>query len=499
MSIAHTIDSSNTVVMGRVACLLAVAVAGCSPPRANGPSDKLASVTTCHYDATWDAVEALDLKVRVRCYGTPLAQFVASEEVMAHLVDDAASDGTPIERQGSDTFVLPSPSSHTNFEYTVDLDHVARGAADIDVAYREGDSWLVPLSTWMLRPDPLPARTTVTLTVRPPPGASFTTPLRQDGDRYHIKGYEIRHGTYSVFGKFRRSVLTLPGPLSGDTDDGSKALVEVITLDGVFSAGDAVIEAWMTDATRAVSDFFHGFPVARSTVVLVPKAGRRGVLHGKVVANGGAAAVVQVGQHTAKHRLYHDWILVHELMHFGFPSFFPDGRWLDEGIATYFEPIIRARAGWTTPHDVWDEFARDMDQGLEAVEADGVRVTDDVRGMYWGGAIIALMADIEIRKRSGGKQGLEDAMRAVLAEGGNATEVWSLDDTVAVMDRYLKSNTMRHLVDSHTMSGSPVGFYGMLRDLGVVRTARGIRFNDDAPLAKVRRAIVTPPPIEPKD
>ncbi|MBN4050354.1 hypothetical protein JYT28_01210 [Desulfobulbus sp. AH-315-M07] len=473
--------------------MLGIVVAGCSPPHADAPSDKSASVTTCHYEATWDDPKTLQLRVRVSCDGSPLKRFVASERVMAHLLEDVSSNGSAVQRQGRDVFVLPSSNGRSTIAYRIDLDDVAQGAQSVDVAYREGASWIVPLSTWMLRPDPLPARTAVTLTVSPPDGAAFATPLRYEDGRYYIKGYEIRHGTYAVFGNFRRTTLRLPGPLSQDSHDGKKALVDVVTLDGPLSVGDEVIETWLRDATTAVSNFYHGFPVARSMVVLVPKSSRRSVLHGKVVANGGAAAVIQVGEHTTKPRLYDDWILVHELMHFGFPSFFPDGRWLDEGLATYFEPIIRARSGWTKPSDVWTEFARDMHQGLDAVEADGVRVTEDVRGMYWGGAIIALMADVEIRKRSGGKQGLEDAMRAVLAEGGNATEVWSLEDTVAVMDRYLGSDTMRRLVDKHTMSGSPVGFWGLLRDLGVVRTGSGVRFNDDAPLAEVRKAIVLPP------
>ena len=34
--------------------------------------------------------------------------------------------------------------------------------------------------------------------------------------------------------------------------------------------------------------------------------------------------------------------------------------WLTEGLATYFEPIIRYRAGRRSAESLWAEFARDM-------------------------------------------------------------------------------------------------------------------------------------------
>ena len=47
---------------------------------------------------------------------------------------------------------------------------------------------------------------------------------------------------------------------------------------------------------------------------------------------------------------------MHELYHLGFPSFQGEGKWLDEGLATYYEPMIRARAGLRTETSLWDEF-----------------------------------------------------------------------------------------------------------------------------------------------
>ncbi len=73
--------------------------------------------------------------------------------------------------------------------------------------------------------------------------------------------------------------------------------------------------------------------------------------------------------------------------------------------ATYFEPIIRARAGWIDEQAVWDEFMRSMPQGLPAVGRIGLEKGESYRDIYWGGAIYCLLADLEIREKTGGRSG----------------------------------------------------------------------------------------------
>src|SRR5690606_33687893 len=114
-----------------------------------------------------------------------------------------------------------------------------------------------------------------------------------------------------------------------------------------------------------------------------------------------------------------------ELFHLGFPSFAGEGKWLDEGLATYYEPLIRARHGWKTEEGVWAEFVRAMPQAMRSGRVGGLEKSSSYREIYWGGAIVALLADLAARKQSNGQLGLEKGLRAVLAAGGNASEVWS--------------------------------------------------------------------------
>src|SRR3546814_4841312 len=109
--------------------------------------------------------------------------------------------------------------------------------------------------------------------------------------------------------------------------------------------------------------------------------------------------LLQIGEQATRAQRYDGWILVHEMIHLGAP--FVTGRsfWLMEGMATYGEPVIRARAGWYPVPQMWHEFASQMPRGVDALTIQSLDAVTR-RGIYWGGAIFMLLADLAIRERS---------------------------------------------------------------------------------------------------
>ena len=200
-----------------------------------------------------------------------------------------------------------------------------------------------------------------------------------------------------------------------------------------------------------------------------------------------------LGQHASRKALYSDWILVHELFHLGVPSFYGEGKWLDEGLATYYEPIIRVRAGLYTEVELWDELEKSLPQGLPAFTELGLEQARDFRGVYWGGALACLAADVQARQRRL-DVGLEVGLRALRNAGGIASEVWSLADVIATVDGALGQPTLGPIAAQHGERGSPFDLGQLLGELGVTRGVDGrITLSDAAPLAAVRRAITSKP------
>jgi hypothetical protein len=366
--------------------------------------------------------------------------------------------------------------------YVVDLRRLAgRGRKNFDRAARFGDSYVAPLSNVLLVPAPLTTEIPVTVHVSAEPGVQVAVGLKRAAapDTYQLMAHEIPVATYFAFGKLEQRLLELPG-----------GKLEIAKLEGALDQSTPDITRWIDASARAVSDFYRTFPVPRASVTVMPIPGRRSVLFGKVLPESEPGVALLIGEHAPRKALYSDWILVHELFHLGFPSFNGEGKWLDEGLATYYEPIIRVRAGLYTESEMWSELEESMPQGLPAFTEGGLEKADDFRGIYWGGAMACLVADVEARKNHLDR-GLETGLRALRDMGGVASEVWALDDAIDVIDRAFDRPILKKIRREHAAHGSPFDFRGLLRDLGVSRNASGgIVLSDQAPLAAVRRAIV---------
>jgi hypothetical protein len=371
-----------------------------------------------------------------------------------------------------------------DFGYAVDLASLARSSESFDGAAHVGASFMAPLSSVLVVPEPLTTEIPVTVQVDAEPSLRVSVGLVRGAasNQYELMAHEIPVATYFSFGKLEQRELSFGG-----------AKLEISKLDGPLDQSFDQLSAWIAKSADAVRDFYGVFPVPRATVTVLPVPDRDGVVFGKVLPESSPGIALLVGQHASHQALYSDWILVHELFHTGFPSFFDEGKWLDEGLATYYEPIIRVRAGLYSEQQLWQEIAQAMPQGLPAFTEHGLEAAHDFRGIYWGGALSCLVADVEARKRDLDK-GLEVGIRALRQAGGNACEVWSLDEAIATIDRALGVPTLAPIAEQHAAQGAAFDFEELLRDLGVVRIAGGnVRLSDEAPLAAVRRAITAKP------
>jgi hypothetical protein len=247
------------------------------------------------------------------------------------------------------------------------------------------------------------------------------------------------------------------------------------------------IAHWISASAGAVGEYFGRFPLPDSLVLVVPSHGAR--IHGRVLGGGGATVLLWLGRDVSQAELHKDWVLVHELTHLGLPSVPRRHHWAEEGLATYLEPIIRARTGALPAEAVWTELVRGLPKGLPKQGDKGLDYTPTWGRTYWGGALFWFLADVEIRERSGNQLSLEDALRGILAEGGTIAERWSLDRAFSVGDRAIALSALRPLHERMSASPAPVDLDALFDRLGVRIVGTRISFDDRAPLAAVRRGI----------
>jgi hypothetical protein len=256
---------------------------------------------------------------------------------------------------------------------------------------------------------------------------------------------------------------------------------------------DAVL-AHVRKAAFAVSTYFGRFPVNRARVLLIPVPGRSGILQGTTWGNRfgfPAFTRIRIGQHTTTADLDTDWMTTHELVHMAFPSLPDDQHWMEEGMATYVEPIARVEIGDLTAKQIWGDMMRDMPQGEPAAGDQGLDHTHTWGRTYWGGAMFCLVADVEIRRETGKRKGLRDAFRAVVAAGGTIDHDWNLPQALEIGDRATGTHVLTKMYATWKDSPTPIDLQNLWKQLGVHSTANGIEFVADAPLAKIREAIAS--------
>jgi hypothetical protein len=268
------------------------------------------------------------------------------------------------------------------------------------------------------------------------------------------------------------------------------------TIHVAFAPGDIALPReklldWIRMSAKAVSTYYGRFPVSSLRLLLVPVDGTR-IRGGTTWGYRGAAIRIPLGRDSTEDVLRRDWVMVHEMVHTALPDLDQRYGWLSEGLAVYIEPIARVQAGDLSARAVWQDVMRDMPKGLPDSGDQGLDNTDTWGRKYWGGAMFCLLADIEIRKRTNNRLGLQDAMRGVIAAGGNHEKDWSLDRVLSTADKAVGVDVLTRL--HNEMGPKPVtpDLAALWRDLGLKSQGENLEFDDAAPLAAIRKAITEP-------
>ena len=276
---------------------------------------------------------------------------------------------------------------------------------------------------------------------------------------------------------------------------GSAAL-QVDFAAGALDMPPAKILPWIQRAAQAVTVYYGRFPVPRVRILIVPTPERAGVLQGTTwgdMRGFPSFTRIRLGQHTTGEDLVEDWTMTHELVHSAFPGLPDDQHWMEEGLATYIEPIARVQSGELSAKQVWRDMMEGMPKGEPAPGDQGMDRTHTWGRTYWGGALFCLVADVNIRKQTHNRKGLRDALRAIVDAGGTIDHDWPLMKALEVGDKATGTTVLTDQYKQWGESPSPVDLPTLWKDLGVSlgkdRNA-GAELDPHAPLAQIRDAIM---------
>ena len=141
---------------------------------------------------------------------------------------------------------------------------------------------------------------------------------------------------------------------------------------------------------------------------------------------------------------------------------------------------------------MWFELVRDMPKGQPQSGDEGLDHTHTWGRTYWGGALFCFLADIEIRKQTQNKKGLQDALRGILNAGGSMLNDWPIEKALQTGDRAVGVEVLAKLYEEMRDRPMQVDLDSLWKQLGIGVENGAVQFNDKAPLAAIRNAIIAP-------
>lgn len=262
-------------------------------------------------------------------------------------------------------------------------------------------------------------------------------------------------------------------------------------------ARDAMLLDWASEAARALLQVDPArFPLARAGVVVQETDSRdpSPVPWGQTLRRDGVSVLLYVRRDAGAAALRGDWTAVHEMSHLLHPWLGRDGRWMAEGLASYYQNVLRARAGMMPAAEAWRRLDAGFSRGRRATVA-GVPLSQAggraaTMRIYWAGAAYWLQADLALRARGASLDAVLAAhARCCLRPGSEVTPL----GYAQALDRIDGHGLFERLYRQADAATAFPDLAPAYRALGLSRDGRGtMRLTHGDAGAALREAIARP-------
>jgi len=494
--------------MRRSLALLALVLASCTTTSSgvSAPSPRVGAPATARARSAKSAPAALDyhfaldaglsmLAVRLCPRGAVPARLVPGMRDARSMLKRAvierepAAVELPLDEQG---IVLAGLRPSECVRYELDL-RIERGGMGAPQVHRSGKALMVNLAALLWRPADYGRYAEVHASFELPEGVKLSVPWpRANGsaadplERYELDSSAFAFHAYAAFGVLTMHQLQIAG-----------TTIELAVLDGLSAEQCAAVARWVTVQANAFATLAGRLPRSRIQIVVLPTGDSSDPIRfGSMTRGGGASVGVLIAENFDEAELMADWVLVHELSHLLHPFVNRGQAWVSEGIATYYQEVLRARAGLQSPEAAWKRILNGSQQGasmgvsLEQGAAD-MYTTYRFAPVYWGGAAVMLLADVELRRHSGGARTLDDVLMELSRCCGEGSRPWSAPEVGERIDAIAGVPVMRDLIAKVVRAEGFPTLAALYAQLGLDERGRA---TPAAPLARVRDAIMRSAP-----
>ncbi|MDB4990170.1 MAG: hypothetical protein JWN04_5348 [Myxococcaceae bacterium] len=364
---------------------------------------------------------------------------------------------------------------------------------------RVGSDLLASPNVWLWRPERRAPELSASIELELPARMQALLPWPHRGTRYQLDAEAFRFDSYAAFGRLTVWAAQEHG-----------VAIETVLLDGPLAIDGAAALRWLRSAVHLAALSDGAFPRDRLSAILVPSGARAEPVAFGMVARGGAASVLLLLSESAEEpALLRDWVLPHELSHLLLPFVDREQAWLSEGLATYYQELLLARAGARSERDALCELAEAFRSAATEPSRDGLhgaqpeaqpgearslieesarmRASHSYRKVYWGGAAFWFGADVELRRRTQGHASV-DTLLSQLRREDMPRDVWTADALLGRLDALAGMHVFSEAQALAASTPFPP-FEPTLAALGVRGSGAELELDDAAPLAELRHQL----------
>ncbi|MEO7326003.1 MAG: hypothetical protein ABIW82_14360, partial [Dokdonella sp.] len=260
--------------------------------------------------------------------------------------------------------------------------------------------------------------------------------------------------------------------------------------------------AWLQRVAKAALSAYGRLALPDVQVLVLPVGAQsEAVVFGQSTRGQGNALALFVDPAQSEAAFDHDWVAVHELSHLFHPYLGDRGSWLAEGLATYYQNVLRARAGLLTPEQAWEQLddgftrGRRATRGDSTLEASAAQMGErhDFQRIYWSGTAYWLSVDIELRRASKNPLSVDEALRRFDACCLPSSKRWAPDEFVAKLDALIGSEVFSKRFGEYRARRDFPDLAKQYVELGIRHNGSALDFDEGASASNVRHAIMAAP------
>ncbi|NQZ87610.1 MAG: hypothetical protein HRT54_08505 [Colwellia sp.] len=257
-----------------------------------------------------------------------------------------------------------------------------------------------------------------------------------------------------------------------------------------------ILRQWVNHTGDALTLVYGELPVDHFiTKIEFSKRDSGVVPWGEVSRNTIPEVTLVVNPKSTLDELKDDWTIYHEFSHLLIPYDAGDARWFSEGLASYYQNIIQARAGMFSENKMWQKLYDGFERGKKETGynhkklsylSDNINQNHSYMRVYWSGALYWLKADIALRERNTGYS-LDKALYEL--HKCCFDRYLSAEEITKQLDKLTKNVIFTSLFAKFSESYALPKYMNELRSLGIELDAGQVTLKKETKKSHIRRAI----------